>query len=71
MDYQISKEHLEKVISNCSRALVGKVMKRFEIFDNKDTIKSSIKELVYENYREAQALIESFSYGVDFKSKED
>ena len=67
---EISKEHLEKVINVSSRALVGRVMKRFEIFNNKDDIKRSLKELIYENYRETQALIESFSFGVEFKTRE-
>lgn len=67
-EYRISQEYLDKVVDACSRSLVGKIMKRFEIFDKKDDVKKSIKELIYENYRELKTLIESFSLGIKFKS---
>jgi len=65
-EFRVSSEHLDNIINGCSRSLVGKVMKRFEIFEDKEDIKKSIKELIYENYREVKALIESFSQGVRF-----
>jgi len=65
-EYRVSEKYLEEVIEKSSRALVGMVMKRFEIFKDKEDIKSSIKELIYENYRNLKGLIKSFSNGVKF-----
>ncbi|KKM13178.1 hypothetical protein LCGC14_1718910 [marine sediment metagenome] len=65
---QLSKEFLEKVLNSNSRALVGRVMKRFEILSHSGDIKKSIKELIYESYRITKSQLESFSYGVEFKS---
>lgn len=68
-EYRISQEYLDKVIDSCSRKLVGKTMKRFEIFDKKEDIKKAIKELIYESCREIKTLIESFSSGIRFISR--
>ena len=64
--YVISKAYLEELLINNSKALVGQIMKRFEIFDDKEIIKKSVKELIYENQRKIQTLIASFSCGVEF-----
>jgi len=69
-NYTVSKEYLDKVIDLCSRTLVGKVMKRFELFTDREILKKGIKELIYENYRDLKALLESFSFGVKFISKD-
>ncbi len=68
-EYKVSEKFLDDAIDKASRTLVGMVMKRFEIFDNKEDIKKSIKELIYENYRVLKDLIKSFSFGVKFKIK--
>jgi len=67
--YIISKEHIDKICKDSARTLVGETMKRFEILDDKETIKKSIKELIYENYRQLKKLIEAFSSGVKFITK--
>lgn len=68
-------EYLESIISVESSKLVGKIMKRFEIIDNKDVLKKEIKELVYENSRELLDIVEAYSKGIEstyfiFKNKE-
>lgn len=68
-EYRISKKYLEELIKKGSRSLVGEIMKRFELFDDKEEIKKLVKELVYENYREIEALIKAFSCGVKFITK--
>ncbi len=68
-EFTVSEKHLDKLIEDASRTLVGKTMKRFEILKNNDDIKKAIKELIYENYRVLKALIKSFSCGVQFKTK--
>lgn len=68
-EFTISEKHLDELMDNASRTLVGKTMKRFEIFNNQNDVKKAIKELIYENYRVLKALIKSFSCGVQFKTK--
>ncbi len=68
-EYKISEKYLDEIIDKSSRSLVGTVMKRFEIFKEKEEIKSSIKELIYEHYRNLKGLIQAFSTGVRFTSK--
>ena len=67
--YTITEKFLDSIIDKSSRCLCGLVMKRFEIFKEKNAIKASIKELIYENYRSLKEIIKSFSSGVRFISK--
>ena len=68
-EYRVSEKFLDDAIEKVSKTLVGKVMKRFEIFDNKEDIKKSVKELIYENYRVFKEIIKSFSTGIKFVTK--
>ena len=70
-EYRVSEKYLDEIIDKSSRALVGMVMKRFEIFKNPEDVKSAIKELIYENYRNLRGLIKSFSTGVKFISPKE
>lgn len=67
--YTISGKFLDDTIAKCSTMLVGLCMKRFEILQDKNAIKASIKELIYENYRICKQIIKSFDSGVRFVSK--
>lgn len=67
--YEVSEPFLNDAISKSSAALCGMVMKRFEIFESKEDIRKSIKELIYENGRNIKLLIKSFSTGVTFNPK--
>lgn len=66
--FEISKEYLDQVSLESAKSLVGKVMKRFEILEDKDDIKKSLKELIYENHRELNSKLKAFSAGVKFTS---
>lgn len=68
-EYKITEEFLDDILTKTSKALVGIVCKRFEILENKEDIKKSVKELIYENARNIKALIKSFDSGVKFISK--
>ena len=68
-EYRVSEKYLEELIKKGSRALVGEIMKRFELFDDKEEIKKAVKELIYENYRQIEALIKAFSCGTKFTIK--
>lgn len=70
-EYKISKEHLEGIINQSSRTLVGTLLKRIEVLEKEKALtpelyKSLVKELVYENFRYLKALIKSFNSGVKF-----
>jgi len=68
-EYKITEKFLDDILTKTSRTLVGIVCKRFEILENKEDIKKSVKELIYENARNIKELIKSFNCGVEFKSK--
>jgi len=68
-EFKLSEEYLNKITDKWARVLVGQVMKRFEIFDDKKAIKASVKELIYEQTRALKGLIESFHLGVKFITK--
>ena len=74
---QLTTKFLNDTIDSCSRATVGKILKRVDIFEDKDILKKEIKELIYEEYRAVKALLEAHSDGmlctrvVTFKEKEE
>ena len=57
--------YLEEVFSAEFPKLVGKIIKRFEILENKDSLKKEIKELIYESSREMQDIFYAFSKGLE------
>jgi len=61
----ISDEYLKELLDYISRSLVGKILKRFEILDNKDAIKKASRELVYEELRNLHKLIEAHTKGLN------
>lgn len=66
----ISKQNLKTTCDTFAKTLVGQVMKRFELFDDKDIIKKEVKELIYENSRNLRGLLQAFSSGVKFRTKQ-
>jgi hypothetical protein len=54
---KISEETLNYICEQEAKKIVGKVCKRFEISDNKEEIKSQVKELLYEFMRDLRDLI--------------
>ena len=73
---EISEEYLEELLNFIGRSMVGKIMKRFEIIENKDILKTEIKELIYEEIRNLKNLILAHDKGLNnmtqfnFKTKE-
>lgn len=63
----IEKVYLEELISYTSRSLCGKILKRFEILKDSEAIKSSAKELIYEEFRQLRDLIEAHDRGINIK----
>lgn len=61
---QLTAKFLNDVTDTCSRTTVGKILKRIDIFNDKDTLKKEVKELIYEEYRTLKSLLEAHSNGV-------
>lgn len=59
----ISKEYLDEVIGFIGKSLCGKIMRRFEITDDKNAIKSNVKELIYEEMRNFKEILIAYNYG--------
>ena len=53
----LTEKELEEVVSMASKKTVGKVLKRFEIHSNIPVLKSEIRELLYESFRDLEDLI--------------
>jgi len=65
--YEISSVYLKEIVDQSARTLVGKICKRFEICDNPTTLKSEVKELIYENFRDMMSLLDAHQYGYEQK----
>jgi hypothetical protein len=63
----ISRRYLKELIDFESKKLVGKALKRYEIVNDKDILKSEIKELIYESFRDFASLLEAYSKGYEIK----
>ena len=63
--FQIEEDYLKELIDYAGKALVGKILKRFEIIENRDIIKSDTKELVYEEFRSLRDLIIAHNRGLN------
>ena len=62
---KISKRYLKELIDFQSKKLVGKVLKRYEIVQDRNTLKSEIKELIYEELRDFHGLLEAYNKGYE------
>lgn len=65
MELNLTVESLNNLTDFASNKAVGKIMKRFEIIDNKDVLKKEIKELLYESFRDYRDLIVSAGVGLE------
>jgi len=58
-----------------ARKVCGKVLKRFEIIDDKEILKKDLKELIYESFRDTRDILIALGRGLEptvfeFKTKE-
>lgn len=64
-ELRIREDSLEELIQHIGSSLVGKLMKRMELFDDLSVIKKESKELVYEQLRQLKDLLIAHSAGLD------
>ena len=62
---EILLSYLNQVLSKESAKLVGKICKRFEILEDKETLKKEVKELIYESTRETVDIFDSYAKGLE------
>jgi hypothetical protein len=62
-DITVTPEYLKQSIDFVSSSLVGKLLKRFEILEDKDAIKRVSKELIYEEFRHLRDILIAFDAG--------
>jgi len=65
---EILLNYMEEILSRSSKKLVGKCLKRFEIINDLPTLKNSIKELIYESFRDMIDVFYSYKNGIEFSS---
>lgn len=61
----IPTKALDELLNFHSSKTVGKVLKRLEISDNKEVIKTQIKEILYESHRDLRDLLIALNYGLE------
>lgn len=59
----ITERYLKESVDYISSSLVGKLLKRFEILEDKNQIKSEAKELIYEEFRHLRDVLLAFEKG--------
>ncbi len=60
---KVTEKYLEDAIKYVGSSLVGKLLKRFEILEDKDMIKLEAKELIYEEFRHLRDILIAFDRG--------
>jgi GMP synthase PP-ATPase subunit len=63
---EISKEYFDEVIKHASIKLVGEVCSNMETITNPEELKQTIKNTIYQNFRDLKAQLEAFNNGVQF-----
>ena len=61
LDLTFPESYLKKVVDLTASALVGKILKRFEIHDDPKIIKAEVKELIYEQFRHLKELLMTYT----------
>jgi len=61
----LDEDYLKELIEYTSKSLVGKILKRFEIIENKEVIKADTKELIYEEFRQLRDLVYAHTRGLN------
>jgi hypothetical protein len=72
----VTQSYLKQAIDFVSASLVGKILKRFEILEDKEAIKKISKELIYEEFRHLRDILLAFNEGheiriIKFQSKNE
>lgn len=64
-ELKISRRYLDELIDFESKKTVGKVMKRLETISDKETLKTQLKEVLYEQFRDFKDLFLAYQHGYE------
>lgn len=64
---KITEDYLKELIDYCGRSLCGKLLKRFEIIEDRNVLKDEARELIYEQYRTFRDLLIAHNRGLDIQ----
>jgi hypothetical protein len=64
-EYRISEEYLNELLDYCGRSLVGKLLKRLDIFSDLTIVKKEAKEIIYEEMRALRDLLHAYQMGFE------
>lgn len=62
---ELFSSYTSQVLPFYASKLCGKLLKRFDLFEDREILKKEIKELIYEHFRELKELIEAYGQGVE------
>jgi len=65
---EVFVDFMNEILGRSSKKLVGKCLKRFEIIEDKPTLKNSLKELIYESFRDMTDVFCAYKMGLEFSS---
>ena len=63
---EIAEDYLDEVIKHAGIKLVGEALSNMETITNPEELKKSIKNTIYQNFRDLNAQIHAFDCGVKF-----
>jgi hypothetical protein len=63
---EIADEYLNDVLKHAAVKLVGEIMSNMETISNPEELKSTVKNTVYQNFRDLNGQIHAFDCGVKF-----
>lgn len=63
---EINKKYLEELVEFQGRQMVGQVCRRLELGGDSTIIKKSVKDLVYEGFRQFGYLLKAYEHGIRF-----
>ena len=63
---EIAEDYLVITLKNAAVKLVGESLAEFETISNPDEFKKSLKNCIYQNFRDLEGQIKAFDCGVKF-----
>jgi len=63
---EISEDYLMVTLNSAAVKLVGEVMSNFDSISNPEDLKKTVKNTVYQNFRDLSGQIKAFDCGVKF-----
>jgi hypothetical protein len=54
---KLTEETLNQIVDQEARKTVGIALKRFELIEDKETLKKELKEIIYESYRNVRDMV--------------